>query len=41
MIIEDSDSDVMVLMTFDELCEQIKTDFKELKQGLIEYHKTY
>jgi hypothetical protein len=37
MIVEESEADVMVLMTNEELEEQIKTDFTELKSELIKY----
>lgn len=39
MIVKDSDGDVMVLMTTEELSEQVKTKFVELSLMLYEYHK--
>jgi len=37
MIVEESEGDVMVLMTNEELKEQIETKFKTLKAELITY----
>ena len=39
MIVEESEGDVMVLMTNEELKEQIETKFKELKTELKKYLK--
>ena len=37
MIVEESEGDVMILMTNEELREQIETNFTELKNELISY----